>query len=99
MTIHPSDCECDTYGCKLRRKGIGLSAKASQTMRARRPWRPKVNCSWEAGPACEPRPGGTRMPYIGDKSGRIIRQKEATERSSEISEIRRRRTQATSQEG
>jgi hypothetical protein len=92
--IHPPDCECDTYGCQLRRKGISLSSTASPTMRARRPWRPKVNCSWEAGVAGEHRPGGTFMPYVGEHSGRKVRVKEAAERRHEITEVRRAREQA-----
>jgi hypothetical protein len=96
--IHPDNCECPTYGCVLRRKGIMLSATASQTMRVRRPWRDKVNCSWEAGVAGEHRPGGTFMPYIGERTGRKIRMKEAAERRGEISEIRHRRMQSAHKE-
>ena len=92
--IHPPDCDCETYGCKLRRKGISLSATASPTARARRPWRPKANSSWEAGVATESRPGGFKMPYIGDQTGRKIRVKEAGERRHEFSEIRKQRQQA-----
>jgi hypothetical protein len=92
--IHPVDCDCDTYGCELRRKGLGFSSTATPTTRVRRPWRQKVNASWEAGKAGEHRPGGTFMPYIGDQTGRHVRMKEAAERRSEISEIRRAREQA-----
>lgn len=92
--IHPSDCECDLYGCVLRRKGISLSFDASPTRRVRRPFRPKVNCSWEAGVAGERRPGGDFMPYL-DGSGRKIRVKEYGERRRELSEIRQRQLQGT----
>jgi hypothetical protein len=90
--IHPSDCDCDLYGCTLRRKGILLSYDASPTRRTRRPWRDKVNCSWEAGIATESRPGGFQMPYV-DETLRPIRVKEAGERRREISEHRQRQIQ------
>jgi hypothetical protein len=90
--IHPSDCDCDTYGCQLRRKGIMLSYDASPTRRARRPWRPKVDASHNAGLVTESRPGGTVMPVL-DASGRKIRTKEGRERRREIDEFRRARHQ------
>jgi hypothetical protein len=88
--IHPPDCECESYACELRRKGIGFSYDATPTHRARRPWRPKVNCSWEAGIAGEQR-GGFFQPYVAEHSLRRIRLKEAAERRQEISEVRRSR--------
>lgn len=92
MTTHPSDCTCDTYGCQLRRKGISLSASASPTARARRPFRQKVDASINAGLNGEHRPGGTFMPTL-DASGRKIHVKEGRERRREIEEFRRRRHQ------
>jgi hypothetical protein len=90
--IHPSDCDCEAYACVLRRKGIGYTYDATPTRRVRRPYRPKVNCSWEAGVATEHRPGGFRMPYVSE-SLRPIRVKEAGERRHEISEHRQRQIQ------
>lgn len=90
--IHQADCDCPAYACELRRKGIMLSYDASPIRRVRRPWRPKVNCSWEAGIATESRPGGFKMPYV-DETLRPIRLKEAGERRREISEIRQRQIQ------
>lgn len=89
MTIHPDGCDCDTYGCELRRKGIRLSANASQTARARRPFRPPVNASANAGYAGEHRPGGFFSPYVGERSMRKVHTKEGRERRREISEARR----------
>ena len=90
--IHPVDCDCTAYACELRRKGIRYGYDATPVHRARRPWRDKVNCSWEAGRAGEQRPGGTFMPYVTDNL-RPIRVKEAGERRREISEIRQRQIQ------
>jgi hypothetical protein len=92
--IHPTNCTCDAYACELRRKGIGFGYDATPTMRPRRPWRPKVNCSWEAGISGESRPGGTFMPHL-DATGRPIRVKEAGERRRELTDIRRRQIQGT----
>jgi hypothetical protein len=90
--IHPPDCDCDRYGCQLRRKGIMLSYDASPTRRVRRPWRPKVNCSWEAGKVVERRPGGFSMPYV-DGTGRPIRQKQWSEQRRVLTEARQRQIQ------
>jgi hypothetical protein len=90
--IHPDDCGCDLYGCQLRRKGIRLSYDASPTRRVRRPWRPKVNCSWEAGISGESRPGGTFMPYLNGR-GQRIRVKEFAEKRRVLTDIRRRQIQ------
>ena len=93
MTVHDPDCECDTYGCVIRRKSIQLSYDASPTRRARRPWRPKVNCSENAGLAGEHRPGGTFMPYLDttpDGRLRKVHTKEGRERRREIADIRAR---------
>ena len=98
MPVHDLDCECPTYGCVIRRKGINLSSTASPTRRARRPWREKVNCSENGGLAGEPRPGGTFMPYVeplhGDNSHlRKIHTKEGRDRRTEIKRIRDRHRQ------
>jgi len=86
--IHPSDCDCDLYGCQLRRKGVRYSSSATQTMRARRPFRKPSNTSWEAGPTGEHRADGSFMPYL-DGAGRKIRVKEMGERRQELTRIRR----------
>lgn len=94
MTIHPSDCECETsYGCQLRRKSVGYAMVATPTARARRPWRDgsKVNHnSWEAGVAGERRRDGSFIPYVGDKTGRRIHVKEYGERRHELTQARKR---------
>lgn len=91
--IHPPDCECDNYGCELRRKGIQLSYDASPTARARRPFRPSVQPSWEKGVAGEHRADGSFMPYLhGD--GSKIHVKEMGERRKELTEVRDRQVKA-----
>lgn len=87
--IHPSDCDCDNYGCQLRRKGIRLGYDASPTARSRRPFRPSKQPSWEKGLAGERRADGSFMPYT-DTSGRKIHVKEFGERRRELTEARRR---------
>lgn len=91
MSVHPPDCDCDTYGCQLRRKALGFGMTATPTARARRPFRPKrdESCSWERGLAGEQRPGGFFSPYIGEQSFRRVHVKEASERHREITEVRR----------
>jgi hypothetical protein len=91
--IHPPDCDCEAYACELRRKRVSYGMSATPTANVRRPWRPKVNCSWEAGYAGEHRAGGFFQPYVGEQSLRRIRVKEAAERRQEISEVRRRYSQ------
>lgn len=98
MPVHPIDCDCSTYGCVIRRKGINLSMDASPTRRARRPWREKVNCSENAGLAGEHRPGGTFMPFVEPTRGdnnrlRKIHTKEGRDRRTEIRSIRDRHRQ------
>jgi hypothetical protein len=73
----------------LRRKGIGFGFDATPTARARRPFRPPVNCSENAGVAGEHRPGGFFAPYVGEHSLRRIHTKEARERRREITSARR----------
>lgn len=67
MSVHAPDCDCDTLGCQLRRKGIQVPASATPTRTPRRPFRPgpRYN-SWEAGRAGEHRRDGSFMPYLGD---------------------------------
>lgn len=93
MPVHPTDCECETYGCVLRRKAIGFSMVATPTARARRPWRDgaKINHnSWEKGIAGERRRDGSFCPYVGDKTGRRIHVKEAADRRHELTTARNR---------
>lgn len=96
MPAHAPDCDCDTYGCELRRKGFTLSSAATPTRTQRRPFRPgpRFN-SWEKGVKGEHRPDGSFMPYLnGD--GQKIHVKEFSENRKEYEAIRARQIQGTS---
>lgn len=84
--IHEPGCDCGSYGCELRAKGLRFSSKAIG-VKGTQPFRPKVNCSWEAGVSGERRVDGSFMPYV-DARGRKIHVKEAGERRRELQEIR-----------
>ena len=90
----------ETYGQKLRRKGIGMLSVPGGTQDARfdpTP-RPMQDPSWEKGIVTEPRPGGTRMPILDEKLN-PVRVKEGGERRREIEAKRRRQiTAPTTQE-
>ena len=87
--VHDPDCGCPAYACQLRAKGIHFSADATPTSRAKRPWRPKVNSSWEAGVSGERRADGSFMPYM-DARGRQIHVEGFGENRRKFTEIRRR---------
>lgn len=64
MSVHAPDCDCDTYGCQLRRKGIQVPPSATPTRTPRFVQRrPRWN-NWEKGIAGEHRRDGSFMPYI-----------------------------------
>lgn len=86
--IHEPGCDCGAYACELRAKNINLSYDASPTRRARRPFRKKVEPSWEKGRAGERRRDGSFMPYL-TQSGRPIHVKEMGERRRELLQARR----------
>jgi hypothetical protein len=99
MSIHPADCECDTYGCKRRREGLfALSSAATPTRARHLPFRDpaKVNhTSWENGMAGEHRPDGSFMPYLRSDGG-PLKLKEYSENRSSLDDIRRRQLSGTS---
>jgi hypothetical protein len=73
MGIHPAGCDCGSYACHLRNKGIQISPAAtpnSSNKATTSPAEPRYN-SWEKGKAGENRPGGTRMPYLDSKGSPI----------------------------
>lgn len=89
VTTHEHDCDCPAYACQLRSKGVRFSVMATGQTHVNRPFRPKVNSSWEAGKAGERRVDGSFMPYM-DGKGRLIPIKEGGERRRELSAIRER---------
>lgn len=77
MSVHARDCDCHTYGCLLRRKGIQLPPSATPTRTPNRPWRPgpRYN-SWEAGHVGEHRADGSFMPFLDPGDGHPLSTKE-----------------------
>jgi hypothetical protein len=98
VSIHPSTCECDTLGCKLRRDGLfTLPGAATPTRGRRRPYRDPTKAnhnSWEAGTAGEHRPGGF-MPYLSSGGGRM-HTKEYSENRVALDDIRRQQVSGPS---
>lgn len=78
MTAHAADCGCDTYGCRLRRKGLQVSPQATPNRRRWAYRQPKAP-QWEKGRVGEPRPGGSFMPYLSPRTGKPIGVKEYAE--------------------
>ena len=70
MSVHAPDCECDTYGCQLRRKGVQVSPAGMVKHNGKPPAAHRYN-QWEKGKAGEHRPDGTFMPYL-NKTGDAI---------------------------
>ena len=72
MPMHPPDCECDAYGCQLRRKGVAISRAATpnKPMKGKPGSNAEYN-SWEKGKAGEQRSNGTFMPYLDGKGNSI----------------------------
>lgn len=94
MAVHPEDCGCDTYGCRLRRKGVQVSPAATPN-RQRHVHRPIVKPSWEAGIAGENRPGGGRMPYLKGNGDPITVKQFANNRGGLTEKLREVRTPIT----
>jgi hypothetical protein len=55
-----------SYGCELRRKGVGIapSATPNRTSNRKQPLRAVRESSWEKGIVYDERPGGYRMPVL-----------------------------------
>lgn len=94
MTVHDPDCDCDTYGCQLRRKGTQVSPAATPNRRNTIPPRKIEASAYNKQVMGEHRAGGTFAPYL-DSSLRPIRQKAFAERRHELTEIRRAQLNAT----
>ena len=70
MAIHPPDCDCDNYGCSLRKKGVQVSPSGMVKHNGKPPAQHRYN-QWEKGIAGEHRKGGTFMPKL-DGHGSVI---------------------------
>jgi hypothetical protein len=83
----------DSYGAKLRAKGVQVSPAGMARHNGKTPGSNAQYNGWERGIASEARPDGTRMPYLnGD--GAAIPIKTFTENRSKYDEIRKRQLTA-----
>lgn len=87
MSVHPVGCDCQAYACKLRRKGVTVSSKATPTRHNRKPPAPHTNNSWEKGIAGENRGHGTFMPYLG-ADGKPVPIKQKSDAESKVKSLR-----------
>lgn len=87
--MHAPDCECDAYGCVLRRKGVQLSpGQARSVLKGQAGSNSEYN-GVERAIAGERRKGGTFMPYL-DKKGNTVPIKQHRANEAHHREIRRR---------
>lgn len=85
--IHPYGCGCQAYACQLRRKGIGVSMKATPSRHNRKPPAEHTNNNWEKGVAGENRGHGTFMPYLG-ADGKALPIKQKSEAEVKVKKLR-----------
>ena len=72
MAVHPEGCDCGSYACELRNKGVSIAHAA--TPNRTRKGKPGSNAEyngWEKGKAGERRSNGTFMPYLDGKGNTI----------------------------
>jgi hypothetical protein len=94
MPSTPFDSDPDSYGAKLRAKGVQVSPAGMARHNGKTPSSNAQYNGWERGIAHESRPGGTQMPYLnGD--GAAIPIKTFTEKRSKFEEIRKRQLTAS----
>lgn len=84
---HPPDCQCSTYGCVLRRKGVQVALAATPSRHNRKPPRRTEPPAWNRGVVGEHRQGGGFMPYI-DVHGEPIRNKQWASERRKLTAIR-----------
>lgn len=74
MTAHAADCDCPTYGCMLRRRGLQVAPSAMPNRHNRKVTQTQPS-SWNRQVRGEARPGGFTMPYI-NPDGSPVRAKQ-----------------------
>ena len=87
--IHPRNCRCDAYACRLRAKGVQLDPGTTRQEYRGKPGNNAQHNSWEAGVAGEHRAGGTFMPYL-DRKGNVIPIKQGVDNKFQHRKIRRK---------
>lgn len=83
MSVHDPDCGCDTYGCRLRRKGLQVSPRATPNRRNNVPPRASEPPSINKQIVYDERPGGYKMP-IFTETGDPLRHKRWRENRHKI---------------
>lgn len=78
MPSQPVGSDPDSYGAKLRAKGVQIDAGAAKSGRRGRPSDNARYNGWERGVTGEHRPDGTFMPYL-DSTGTVVRNKRMSE--------------------
>lgn len=78
MPSQPVGSDPNSYGARLRAKGVQITAGAATSTRRGTPDTNSRYNGWERGIAGESRPGGTFMPYF-DNDGTIVRNKQMSE--------------------
>lgn len=74
MPSKPVGSDPDSYGAKLRAKGVQIDAGAAKSQRRGTPSSNAAYNGWERGITGEDRPDGTFMPYL-DSKGDVVRTK------------------------
>lgn len=87
MTVHADDCECDTYGCELRRKGLQVAPSATPSRHNRVPFRTQEPPAYNRQIRGEHRGGGTFMPYL-NVDGSPVRSKQWETHRRRLTDIR-----------
>lgn len=78
MASSPVGADPDSYGARLRAKGVQIHAAATPTSHNRKAGDNAQFNNWEKGILMDHRPGGTQMPVL-DKHGQTIGLKRAAE--------------------
>lgn len=87
---HEPPCDCGSYGCDLRAKGVQVSPAATPNRRNVKPSTTAADPAWERGIPGEHRPGGSFMPYLDVGTGKHLGVKQFSEHRHGFEESLRR---------
>lgn len=93
MAVHPAGCDCGSYACRLRNKGVSISRAATpnKPMKGRPGSNAEYN-GWEKGRAGEQRPNGTFMPYLDGKGNAMSVKEFANDRPKHEQRLKKLRS-------
>lgn len=94
MSVHPAGCDCGSYACELRNKGVQISPAATPSSRNNVPGDNARYNSYEKGVATEKRPGGAEMPIL-NSDGQTIPIKTFNEKHRHKYQQTRRKREAS----